>query len=78
MSDYTRIAPMTPHEAFEAGRQRGLAENAKERIERIATAVLAGMWANPEWDSTPDGYAKDAVLQARALVAELDRQEQSQ
>jgi len=44
----------------------------KERRERIATAVLAGMLAQTPCD--PNLAADDAILQADALIAALDKE----
>lgn len=51
-------------------------EYQKQRLERIATAVLAGIAANPEWGH--HSYSEDAAHAAnaaRALIAELDKEE---
>lgn len=44
---------------------------AKERRERIVTAVLAGMLAQSQRD--PNFAADDAILQANVLIAALDK-----
>jgi len=41
----------------------------------IATAALQGLLASPDYNSTPEGYARDAVAHANALIAELNRKE---
>ena len=56
-----------------------LAENSleKNRRERIATACLAGMLANSNYEgssATFNGCAYDAVLLADALIARLDKE----
>jgi hypothetical protein len=53
-------------------------QSAKERRERIATAAMAGMLANPKVADlhggplAPDQYADDAISWADALIAALD------
>ena len=51
-----------------------LAENSleKNRRERIATACLAGIIANPQCSGKFENYADDAVKYADALIARLD------
>jgi hypothetical protein len=46
----------------------------RDRRERIATAALAGMLANPNVDPWRDKVAVDAVALADALIAELDKE----
>ena len=48
----------------------------RERRERIATAVLTGMLANPNVDPWRDKVAVDAIIAADALIAELDKEVQ--
>ena len=48
-------------------------ERLKERRERIATAVFAGVVGNPGNSGTRDGYACEALMLADALIAELDK-----
>lgn len=43
------------------------------RRERIATACLTGLLADPKYDVTYATAAKDAVECADALIAELDK-----
>lgn len=44
------------------------------RRERIATAALAGLLANPQsFDADPSDFARAAVECADALIAELDK-----
>ena len=50
----------------------------RERRERIATAVLTGMLANPNVDPWRDKIAVDAVFHADALIAELDKPKEVQ
>ena len=38
-----------------------------------AGLAMQGILAHPEGFTTPEGYAKDAVAQADALIAELDK-----
>jgi hypothetical protein len=45
-----------------------------ERRERIATACLAGMIANPECSGKFEDYANDSVKYADALIARLDKE----
>lgn len=44
-----------------------------ERRERIATAVLAGLMSDPEWEVSDSVRALMACDQADARLAELDR-----
>ena len=60
MSDEARIA-----EAWQDTR------DARERRERIATAVLAGMLAQTPRD--PDAAADEAIQQAEIMIAALDK-----
>ena len=46
----------------------------RDRRERIATAALAGMLADPNGHATISGYATGAVALADALIAELDKE----
>ena len=48
----------------------------RDRRERIATACMAGMLANPDVDPWRVKVAVDAVFHADALIAELDREVQ--
>ena len=48
------------------------------RRERIATAVLTGMLANPNVDPWRDKIAVYAVFHADALIAELDKPKEVQ
>lgn len=48
----------------------------RERRERIATAAMQGMLANPNVDPWHDKVAVDAVILADALIAELDKEVQ--
>jgi len=50
----------------------------KERRERIATAVLAGLVADSasDWARLNNNAAERAVALADALIAELDKEEQ--
>jgi hypothetical protein len=84
--------PLTPHIEAVAQRPRAgdgpwdnpnsLAHEVKERRERIATAVLAGLAAGRDYDEIVD-YAKSlhgkaapmAVAWADALIVELDKVE---
>lgn len=50
-----------------------IAANTPDRRERIATAALQGMLADPDREGTPNDYAYAAVLCADALIAELDK-----
>ena len=45
----------------------------RDRRERIATACMAGMLANPDVDPWRVKVAVDAVFHADALIAELDK-----
>lgn len=48
----------------------------RDRRERIATAAMRGMLANPNVDPWHDKVAVDAVILADALIAELDKEVQ--
>ena len=48
----------------------------RERRERIATAALAGLLADPSGHATINGYVVGAVALADALIAELDKEVQ--
>lgn len=48
-------------------------DDAKQRRERIATAALQGMLANPEQESGAAVLAKFSLVTADALIAELDK-----
>ena len=48
----------------------------RDRRERIATAALQGLLANPNVDPWRDKVAVDAVILADALIAELDKEVQ--
>ena len=48
----------------------------RDRRERIATAAMRGMLANPNVDPWRDKVAVDAVILADALIAELDKEVQ--
>ena len=48
------------------------------RRERIATACMAGMLANPDVDPWRVKVAVDAVFHADALIAELDKPKEVQ
>lgn len=45
-----------------------------ERLERIATAVLAGLLSGSKGWTEPNGAAKEAIFHASNLIAELDKQ----
>lgn len=45
----------------------------KERRERIATAVLAGMLTNSKWFGSVEEFAQNALSYTDALIAELDK-----
>lgn len=49
------------------------ARDRAERRERIATAALAGLLADPDWVASDSVAAQVACDQADALLAELDR-----
>lgn len=49
----------------------------RDRRERIATAAMRGMLANPNVDPWRDKVAVDAVILADALIAELDKEVKS-
>lgn len=70
------IAPWRNTEAYQHGLELGRAEAKVCRLERIATAVLAGLVSHPKDVGEPgddDWRAQRAVSQARALIAEIDR-----
>jgi hypothetical protein len=46
----------------------------RDRRERIATAAMAGLLANPDVDPWRDKVAVGAVILADALIAELDKE----
>jgi hypothetical protein len=48
--------------------------NKTERRERIATACLAGLIANPQCSGKFEDYADDAIRYADALIARLDKE----
>lgn len=50
----------------------------RDRRERIATAAMRGMLANPNVDPWRDKVAVDAVILADALIAELDKPKEVQ
>ena len=50
----------------------------RDRRERIATACMAGMLANPDVDPWRVKVAVDAVFHADALIAELDKPKEVQ
>ena len=50
----------------------------RDRRERIATAAMAGMLANPNVDPWRDKVDVDAVALADALIAELDKPKEVQ
>jgi hypothetical protein len=45
-----------------------------DRRERIATAALQGLLADPEGHATINGYVVAAVALADALIAQLDKE----
>ena len=45
------------------------------RRERIATAALQGLLANPSQDTFPPDTARIAIKYADALIAELDKED---
>ncbi len=47
-----------------------------DRRERIATAAMQGMLANPNVDPWRDKVAVDAIIFADALIAEFDKEVQ--
>ena len=49
-------------------------EVAKDRRERIATACMSGLMANPEAGWSSDEAARLAVECADSLIAELDKE----
>jgi hypothetical protein len=48
----------------------------RDRRERIATAALQGLLADPDGHATVNGYVVAAVALADALIAELDKEVQ--
>ena len=61
-------------EAWHEAHRRDLERIAKDRLERIATAVFAAMAGDASRSSgTDDELASGAILMARALIAELDK-----
>ena len=50
----------------------------RDRRERIATAALAGLLADPSGHATINGYVVSAVALADALIAELDKPKEVQ
>lgn len=46
----------------------------RDRRERIATAALQGLLADPDGHATINGYVVGAVALADALIAELDKE----
>ena len=46
----------------------------RDRRERIASAAMRGMLANPNVDPWRDKVAVDAAILADALIAELDKE----
>jgi hypothetical protein len=50
----------------------------RDRRERIATAVLTGILANPNVDPWRGKIAVDAVFHADAMIAELDKPKEVQ
>ena len=46
----------------------------RDRRERIATAALQGLLADPDGHATVNGYVVAAVALADALIAELDKE----
>ena len=46
----------------------------RDRRERIATAALQGLLADPNGHASISGYATGAVALADALIAELDKE----
>jgi hypothetical protein len=46
-----------------------------QRRERIATAALQGLLADPDHSGTPENYALDALDYADDLIAKLDGKE---
>lgn len=50
-------------------------ESQKQRLERIAVQLMAGMRANPDpraCDLTPEGAAQLAIRDGQALIRQLD------
>lgn len=45
-----------------------------DRRERIATMALQGLLSDPEVGGDPDALAKEAILYADALIAELEKE----
>ena len=62
-----------PQKAMEAAI---LQKEHRERRERIATAALAGLLANPDNLHDIEAAAIDACRHADALIAELDKKEE--
>lgn len=60
-----------------AGYEFGERKRQKERRERIATAALNGILANPNWQKDQQGEAKRAasaaLFYADALMADIDK-----
>ena len=50
----------------------------RDRRERIATAALQGLLADPDGHATLNGYVVAAVALADALIAELDKPKEVQ
>lgn len=50
-------------------------ESYKQRLERIATAVLAGIYSSPDGTEAYQDAPNAAVCAARALIAELDKEQ---
>ena len=69
MSDTARIVECLIHATADL---RQLRVSMPDRRERIATAALQGMLADPARDGNPKDFAKYAVQYADALIAELD------
>jgi hypothetical protein len=57
-----------------AMRDAEIARLRAERRERIATACLAGLMADPKVDGSPDDMSDCAVRFADALIARLDKE----
>lgn len=75
MSDMDVIRPWGEGEAYRKGLEAGRAEHKTERIERIATAVLAGFGACSARNNSDEAEAVYAVAAARALIIELDKEQ---
>lgn len=69
------VARFPSAEAKRAQQEELAVADRKARRERIATALLAGMYANPgHWNSALLGSpVAAAVVSADALIAELDK-----